>query len=250
MTKKTRTVRITICVLLIGLLVATPMLWKRFSHSKWYHEQVLRSERTAASFQCPSFDGEITDVSVSFVERTYIATSDYEPYNMDTDCIYLQAYYNYIMDGVEYSYPAENYDLISLSGMSRGFDASYLSHLVQIGPYLLVSFDDHSSGSNFRAVDTLGSELRDFLSIYLSENGLDDETTKLGYYAEDYETFDLPSGTFNYFGNPMDKGLYMIIPISQLTDSYHLSYFTKGALVDSCELSGADILRLLNENSP
>ena len=230
-----------VCVVAFFLLIYGKLLLQ------WL---LLTLERPAGAKQLPDFSGEVTEVRVTGVKRTRIV--DAEPMSSSLNGSQaIQIYYGYKMDGEWHDLPCENYDLINFSGAHTGYDAAGWNHIVQIGPFLLISIEGSIIDTGPVLYDTLGTVPVMPFAEYREDSADPFDGYENGfnycYFRERYGHFNTFSSEDQQFSAPFFPRYYMIVPLDQITDEYVLTYYDKSNESMVTTLTGQRIRVLLDK---
>ena len=174
----------------------------------------------------PDFSEDITDIRISAAtcEEYELDFSNYKNFRNLT---LLQILYGYYSDGEWHDVPAESYDYVGIFNGSSGMGGTSDSHIVKIGHYLLVCFEQSYYESNFETtiIDTISSEvLTPFAEYYTPYSN----TPSSGYGILTVEPDSILNGdeleyqAYNSFG----KYSYVILDIELLPEDYVLTALT------------------------
>lgn len=196
----------------------------------------------------PNFDGEITEVRV-----TAVSVNVKESAWPDTESIWV--HYGYKMDGTWYDIPAENYELCDMSGQSV-FDPLFKDHLVQIGPYVLISLMT-TPQDNAVIFDTLGTKILTPLDQYYMDFG---SYAAIQMYSKDVKPFYTKGGDWlselflsdDVTTRCITVPHYLVVPLDKIDSSYEITidygYYNKKTgqnhLTDT--ITGETILSILD----
>lgn len=224
--------------------------------SKEFSRMILEKYRPENATARPDFSGEITDLRFNVVHREYVSKTTGIALldNSLKDRTFLQIYYGYEMDGQWYDIPCENYKLkgiFDLLHTPTGYEAAGESHIVKIGPYLVICVQ-HNSGNYPQSKtyckfkDTLGSKAVQCFSAYYSpRKGMDvnpeegftlptdydnsDALPRYGYFKENAAT--IGSGNSKYSASSsFDLYYFLVLEYDSIPKDYKLEvfYFTDG----------------------
>lgn len=173
----------------------------------------------------PDFSGEITDVRIQTVtcESYKLDLSQYTNFKGKT---LLQIEYGYQSDGEWFDIPCENYELKGIfeNEGTSGKDAVPNSHLVKIGPYLLICHVLYSNAPNSECIisDSLGTTVqKPFMDYFTPFIKTDDQP---GYALLTVDRDSIVDGkelSFTAYG-VFGKYYYLILKIDEIPDDYEL----------------------------
>ena len=170
----------------------------------------------------PDFSEEITDIRIS--------AATCEKYELDfshsknfRNLTILQILYGYYSDGEWHDVPAENYDYVGILNGSSGMGGSSDSHIVKIGPYILVCYEAASMASNFETTitDTIGSKVLEPFSEYYTPYS-NYPTSGYGILTVDPNSI-LNGDKLEFTArNTFGKFYYVILEIESLPEDYEM----------------------------
>lgn len=195
----------------------------------------------------PDFSGTITDIRMNILDREYYVPSFEEDFQ---NLSMMQIWYGYCSDGTWYDYPSENYDLIGILENEdyTGWRAALGSHMVKIGPYLLISIcaQDHPMKECVIS-DSLGSQPQEpFVQYntyhyYYDENGekhsfMDINNHGYGFIAEN-PTYSSNSEDTAYAKRcEFMQRFYLILDYESIPANYELMVSITGGNTDRKEI--------------
>lgn len=162
-------------------------------------EASLAASISKEALSSPEPADTVTRLRVSIPQRNismkdlYPGAEDEIPYAKA-----FQVYYGYQLEGKWYDFPAENYAIKSLDGNTDGMYVMSGNHVVEIGPFVLLAFNDQSA-RGATLTDSLNTqplkmEIKDLASsstFIVYENAL-------GFGTENYDYYIGPFGVW-YF---------------------------------------------------
>lgn len=172
---------------------------------------------------------------------------DTDPQNQEYTL--LRIYYGFCRDDEWHIQPSEEYDLKSIFApkQTTGYNAAGRSHLVKIGPYLLIcvanlSYDDDPETTiSCEITDTLGSIVEEPFSEYSTASITNTDGQQYGYVKKE--------GMSNIYVEHFFRHYYfLILDYAALPDDYVLEckfISTKGTT--SKTLTYDDIVRLIEQ---
>lgn len=195
----------------------------------------------------PDLSGNISDIRMTILDREYDAPSfetDFQNLSM------MQIWYGYNANGIWYDYPSENYDLIGILEFKDciGWKAALGSHMVKIGPYLLVNIcvQNHPQ-KDCKITDTLNSPLQEPFAqyntyhYYYDEDGqkhtyLDDHSHGYGSIAENPNRRSANSDEIAYnMRCEFVRRFYLILDYESIPDDYVLTVSVSSVNTDDME---------------
>lgn len=198
-----------------------------------FTQEILNKYRPVEAISSPDFSSIIQDIRVSVKPRehvpqtTGIAAID----NRLRNQTFLQIYYGYYSDNQWHDMPCENYELKGIFNSFHdytGYDAAGDSHIVKIGPYLLICIKHYSmkapQWATFCTIkDTLGSEVSRPFDDYYTKAGRDPNTHGYGYFKEDISSLSL-DGIVNYLArDTFEQYYYVLLDYDTLPNDYELT---------------------------
>ena len=182
----------------------------------------------------PELSKDISDVRITIVPRTYDPPSDYADLQ---DLSFMQIWYGYYADGQWNDYPSENYELSGIlqHNSRQGWKASVGSHLVKIGPYLLICICLHDDPMvEYHLSDTLDSQIQQPFEAYntcldyYDENGqrhdfMDTHETGYGYIAEDPSTIAGEAQLAYIVRSEFPRRYYVLLDYESIPEDYVLT---------------------------
>lgn len=202
----------------------------------------------------PNFSGEITDIRVQAAGcKDY--QLDLSQYHDFKDKTLLQIQYGYFMDGQWYDIPSENYELkgIFSNAGTNGMSAVPKSHLVRIGPYLLICHVLHTNAPNSECIisDTLGTQVQEPFEYYFTPYIKQDDDPGYALLTIDRRSIlegeELRYVAYGVFG----QYYYLMLEIDEIPDDYelHITDHTWSENYDNVVdyvLTKSDILELID----
>ena len=169
----------------------------------------------------PDFSGDITEIRINAVScKDY--QLDLNRYTNFKGKTLLQIQYGYLSGGSWQDIPSENYELKGIfdNEGTTGIYAAQKSHLVQIGPYLLICHILYTNAPNSECIisDTLGTPVQEPLANFVTAY---DET---GYALLVVDSSSIAEGeelrytAYGLFG----QYYYLVIPMDDLSEDYAL----------------------------
>ena len=141
----------------------------------------------------------------------------------------LRIYYGYCIDGVWTDKPSEHYPLKELFSETPhdSFRASFFSHCVRIGPYLLIALNTDSSEKDGSKVfceptDSLGSEFVQMFEEYFTPFYRESGTSGYSFFAK--EPFQYGASVTSYNFNHFGLYHYLILEWDSIPEDYRLEY--------------------------
>lgn len=206
----------------------------------------------------PDPSSNISDIRMAILDREYDAPSfetDFQNLSM------MQIWYGYCSDGTWHDFPSENYDLVGILQYEdrTGWEAALGSHMVKIGPYLLVNICVQSHPQiDYTITDTLDSSFQEpFVQYnsyhyYYDEDGnkhsyLDDRSHGYGFIAENPNwSADSEESAYN-MRCEFPRRFYLILDYESIPDDYELTLSVSWKNVDETEeyTLAADMIREL-----
>lgn len=175
----------------------------------------ILSEQARTARDLPVYNGEVTDVRITWIPRTQRA--------LDTDINFIQILYGYEIEGKWTDIPMENYPFYCLckdGGVQCPYTHASNSHIVQIGNYTLICIEVSDEASV--PYDTIGTiplePFREFSLKNTETNGksygilMEDRTHMTVWYMEEC----VCSG--------LSARFYFILDPETLPDNYELHY--------------------------
>ena len=198
-----------------------------------FTQEILNKYRPAEAALLPDFSTEIQDIRFSVKPREHVPqTTGIDEIDVKLqNQTYLQIYYGYYSNGKWYDIPCENYELKGIFNIFRddtGFDAAGDSHIVKIGPYLLVCVRHYSMSAPKWATfctikDTIGSESVRPFDDYYTPADREPGTHGFGYFKEDISSLD-SDGHTNYLArDTFDQYYYVVLDYKTLPENYKLT---------------------------
>ena len=167
---------------------------------------------------------------------------------------FLQIYYGYYSAGQWFDIPCENFELKGIFNMFHnytGYDAAGESHIVRIGPYLLICIRHYSAetprwATHCTIKDTLGSTVSRPFDDYYTQTSRDSTTHGYGYLKEDVSSLSL-DGEVDYVArDAFDQYYYVILDYENLPSDYSLTVTYWEGLGNACQtLTYAEIVELI-----
>lgn len=254
-----------LCILLIfmAVLLLLPLSGCSCNGSDPWAEEAERAleslerSRPENAGLYPDFTGEITDIRMTILDREYYAPSFEEDFQ---NLSMMQIWYGYYSDGVWYDLPSENYNLIGILGHEdrTGWRAALGSHMVKIGPYLLINICAQIHPVKACIIsDTLGSQtLEPFAQyntyyFYYDENGkkqyfMDSHDHGYGFIAENPTFAENPEDVAYAKSCEFMRRLYLILDYESISPDYELTVsITGGSTQEVYALTGETIKKLV-----
>lgn len=209
-------------------------------------EKLIKASRPKEATYVPDFSKEVTDIRITVRER------EAGCYRAELlPLIDLQIYYGYYSNGEWHDIPCENYDLkpIIWNYTKRGWKIADASHVVKIGPFLLLAIV-HDRGEK-EVYDNLGTEVLEPFDEYITYNKehfiVDgDHVTYVyenvhgySFFCENREAI-INGDVEYYFNENFYKRSYLILDYDSLPDDYVLTCGT-------WNVTKAEIVQFMNE---
>ena len=252
-----RKIKKAIAVLCLLVLIGSVYMWLVLTTEP---RSLLRS-RTEYATMKPDLNGEITDVRITVKPREFTPSSRGSMSAAFEGLKYLQICYGYERNGKWFDIPCENYDLVSIFNsinwenkelrIMRGYDAAEFNHMVQIGPYLLISIPLNTSRykiQDYEVSDSLNSEFFLLFSEYHTSSMDKNLHQRYGYVCEAID-WNRPRKLENYnVSNSFFAHYYVILELDEIPEDYVLKV---RASEDSAtyKLTYDDIMYLLDFSS-
>ena len=174
----------------------------------------------------PDFSEEITDIRIS--------ATTCEDYELDfshrknfRNLTFLQILYGYFSDGEWHDVPAENYDYVGMFNNSSGMSKISGSHIVKIGPYIVVCYMASALSGSFETsiTDTINSEvLEPFAEYYTPFTNY--PTSGYGILTVDPDSILSGNELEYYVYGSFDKCYYVILEYEALPEDYEMQITT------------------------
>lgn len=223
--------------------------------TKEFSLAILDKYRPEDAARYPDFSGEITDIRFSVAPREYVGQSTGIEFvdSQYRNKTLLQVYYGYQTNGQWYDIPCENYDLKGIFDLFHdytGFEAAGDSHIVKIGPYLVICVQHSSADTPQWATfctfhDNLDSQAVQYFSDYYTTSA---DTAGYGYFKEDPSFMETGHVVDYSARSTFDMYYFLILDYETLPKDYELTVTFWEGLGNDCQtLDYDDIITLLEE---
>lgn len=209
--------------------------------------------------ELPDLSREISDIRMTVVPREYEPPTLFAG-NFENISV-LQIWYGYCSEGTWYDHPSENYDLLGVyENDTDAWKTASGSHLVKIGPHLLINISIPSDPDIVCTIsDTLGSEILEPFEKYNTYDSYVDDTGKehrfidthgfgYGYLCEDPAEINNPEISPYLVQAEFHHRYYVILNYDEIADEYELKITLNREVPgypDEYTLSGTQIKELV-----
>lgn len=213
----------SIIIFLVIVVVATAIVLGSLpTINSVLREIAIDRTRPESASMIPDFSGNISDIRITGVEREFkVSNPAFENHTP------VQIYYGYKSDDIWYDIPCENYELRGVLGnySELNYEAAGQSHIVRIGPYLLVSICafNVSRDENCVISDTLGTEVITPLEEYYTPFIVTDTSRPLYSYLKEDRAFIGASKSQCQLLAPFDRYYFLIVEMDKLTEDYQIN---------------------------